>query len=144
MVKYSSNFQHHILSQYQSNQRDKGFHSLARLYNIKGGRHTVKNWYKRWNGTINSLQHKRGAGRPTLLNSTQLKQHILTPIKEKNKNHQGVNYRFIHQNLKLKINKNISLRTIQRYGKEKLNIKNKRTQKHVKQECKSTYIIYIK
>jgi transposase len=139
MVKYSSSFKHNILCQYQPKQYGKGFESLARLHNVKGGRQTIQNWYQRWDGTINSLEHKQGAGRPTLLSSAQQKQYVLTPIRKKNTQHQGVNYRMIHENIKSKINKNISLRTIKRYGKEKLNIKKKKTKKYVKHECKFIY-----
>jgi transposase len=74
MTKYPPSFKHHILSQYQSKQYGKGLHSLARYYNIKGGRQALQYWYNQWNGTIDSLKHKHGTGRPTKLNSTQQKQ----------------------------------------------------------------------
>jgi hypothetical protein len=136
MGKYSPLFKHNILLQYTPNQRHNGFDTLARRFNITGGGSTIKYWYDRWDGTPNSLEHQRGAGRSTLLNTQEMNQYILKPIKTKNKHHRPVHYTEIHQMIKTKITKPISLSTIQRYGKEKLGIKKKRTKKCMKRECK--------
>jgi hypothetical protein len=53
--------------------------------------------YTRWNGNVESLKHRHGAGRPSLLNTQQIKQYILTPIKKKNKQHKAVHYTTLHQ-----------------------------------------------
>jgi transposase len=135
MVKYSPIFKHNILTQYASNKRGNGFDTLAKHFHIAGGGSTIKYWFDRWDGTATSLEHRHGAGRPTIMNTHEMKQHILAPIKHRNKKHEAVNYTTIHRTLKSTINKSVSLSTIKRYGKEKLGIKKKRTKKCMNREC---------
>ncbi len=139
MTKYSPQFKHNILMQYQPRAYKKGFKSLAIQHKIQGGAQTIKNWYDRWNGTVASLERRISSGRPTLLNTRQVKQYIGTPIRKKNQLHKKINYETIHQQIKTKISKSISLRTIQRYGKERLQITKRRTKKVMLQECKHIY-----
>lgn len=140
MGKYSPNFKQNILTQYAPNQHQNGFHSLATRYKIPGGASTIKRWYDRWNGSIESLNRKASSGRKPILNTQQIKQYIGNIVKKKNQNHQHINYYTIQQQIKQKTNKSISLRTVQRYGKEKLGIKKRRTKKYMNRECKCTYI----
>lgn len=135
MVKYSPFFKHNILTQYSPNQPHNGFHSLAVRFQIRGGPSTVKRWYDRWDGTAKSLERRATSGRPRLLTSRQVQQYIGAPIKKKNQLHQRIDYASIHQQIKPKINKSISLRTIRRYGKERLGIKKKRTKAVMSREC---------
>ncbi len=135
MVKYSSDLKHLILQQYSPNQHGFGFHSLASRYKIQGGAQTIKNWYDHWDGTVNSLERRVGSGRTTLMNSREMKKHITTPIRQKNKKHQAIHYTELHQNVKSKFTKQIALRTIQHYGKKRLGIKSKRTKKYSTLEC---------
>ncbi len=142
MGKYSPLFKHNILIQYTPNQRGNGFDSLASHYKIQGGGRTIKNWYDRWNGIVTSLEHRHGAGRPALLNTKQIKQHIGTPIRAKNRKHIKIHYPTIQKTIQSKLNKSISIRSIRRYGKEQ-GTKIKRTKKVTNKERKYTYIIQM-
>lgn len=136
MVKYSLTFKHNILTLYQPHSHTNGFQSLASQFNIKGGKRTIKYWYDHWDGTVQSLERRPTSGRPALLNTRQVKQYITTPIIENNKQHQPIHYTTLHQTLKSKINKSISLRSVQRYGKERAGVKKKRTKKYMNGESK--------
>lgn len=127
-----------ILTKYRPNCRGKGFHALAQQYGIKGGGQTIKNWYDRWDGTAASLEHKRGAGRPTILSSEEVKQYITTPIKKKNRKSEPVHYTDLLRPLQEKTGKKVSLRTIQRYGKENEGINSRNTKKRTAHERKYT------
>lgn len=136
MGKYSPHLKHFILTLYSPKQRGHGFKSLAARFDIKGGGATVKRWYDRWNGTLASFHHRRGAGRPTILSRPQIKQHILAPIRKKNRKFISNNYIDIRNSIEQKTGTSISLRSIQRYGKHKEAIKKKRTKKKTTLECK--------
>ena len=136
MVKYSPNFKHNILTLYQPNVYNKGFKSLSTQFKIQGGAQTIKNWYDRWDGTEQSLNRHPTTGRKPILNTTQIRQFIKTPIRKKNQTHKPIHYQTIYQNLKKTINKQISLRTVQRYGKETFGIKQRTTKKCMSRECK--------
>src|SRR3954452_12028505 len=82
----------HILKQYKRNCRGKGFEALAQRYGIQGGERTIRRWYNQWDGTAASLEHKPGAGRPTILSSEEVKQCITTPIRKKNSKAEPVHY----------------------------------------------------
>jgi transposase len=134
MTALPPQLKHHILTSYQPNSRGYGFQALAQTYNIKGGGRTVQRWYDKWDGTPASLEDERGAGRPTLLSPAEITQYISTPIRLKNRKHDPVHYTQLRQTVEEKTGKKISIRTIRRYGKEKLNARNKRTQKRTQQE----------
>lgn len=74
----------HPKHEYQPLKRSKGFDRLAAQYNIPSGGGTIKRWYDQWDGTAASLDHQSGAGRPTILNKIEIKQHILVPIRRSN------------------------------------------------------------
>jgi transposase len=132
---------HFILTQYQSKRHGSGFDALAQRYGIAGGGRTIKDWYDRWDGTPDSLKRKPGAGRPRLLSEEEVRQHITTPIRKKNRQSHPVHYRDVLQPLRQNTGKRVSLRTVQRYGKENVGINSKRTIKKTKWECK--YLMHI-
>jgi len=124
------------LTKYQRNRRGYGFAALAQQYGIDGGGRTIQRWYEQWDGTTASLQHKAGAGRPTMLSEQEVTQYIATPIKKKNRRTRPVHYTDILQPLQENTGKRVSLRTVQRYGKENVGITSKRTIKKTEWECK--------
>jgi hypothetical protein len=136
MSCYPTHLKHRILTQYQPNCRGNGFKALAHNYGIKGGGRTIKYWYDRWDGTLESLEPKPSTGRPNILSSTEIKQYIGTPIKRKNRRSEPVHYTELIDTIGEKTGKRVSLRTIQRYGREKEGIKEKRTKKRTIQERK--------
>jgi transposase len=127
-----------ILSQYQSNRRGSGFDALAQRFGIAGGGRTIKDWYDRWDGTVESLKRKPGQGRPRLLNPAEIAQHITAPIRKKNRRSQPVHDTDILQSLQERTGKRASLRTVRRYGKENAGITSKRTIKKTEWERKSS------
>lgn len=126
-----------ILTKYQRNCRGHGFDSLAQQYGIAGGGRTIKDWYDRWDGTVESLKRKPGAGRPRLLSEEEVTQHITTPVRKKNRRSHPVHYTDILRPLQENTGKKVSIQTVRRYGKENAEIKQKRTITKTKWECKS-------
>lgn len=137
MSDYSPSWKQFILGKYRSNTYGFGFRALARTFKVKGGARTVSDWYHAWDGTEESLQRKKGQGRKRKLSDEEVKQYILEPIRKKNRNSQPVQYRDVLAPLQEGTGKNVSLRTVQRAGKENACINVKRTQKKEKWEGKS-------
>jgi transposase len=138
MPHLSSNQKHNILMLYRSHDRTHSFESLAHQYNIKGGKHVIQNWYKQWNGTPESLQRKKGSGKHAVLTSKQVKDYIQIPIRNKNRTSTPVHYTDLLPSIQQKIGKKISLSTIQKIGKQKLGVKQKRTIKRTVKESNQT------
>lgn len=136
MTKFNPYTKHHILTQYQPHSRTHSFAALARQYAVEGGESTIRKWYKGWDGTPTSLEHKKGAGRPRLLNTTQVKNLIKQPIRNKRRVHKAVHYTDIHNSINRKLGIDMSIRTVRLYGKRDLGIRFKPTQKKTSVECK--------
>jgi hypothetical protein len=119
MNRYPTSFKHNILTQYQANSRGNGFKALAKKYGITGGGATIKYWYDHWDGSVESLESKPSTGRPTILNSREIHQYIGTPIKRKNRNADPVHYTELIDTIQEKTGKEVSLRTVRRYGRER-------------------------
>ena len=139
MNRYPIPFKHHILTQYQPYCCASGFEALAKQFGINGGGSTIKHWFDRWDGTPESLESKPSTGRPTILSSREIHQYIGIPIKRKNRKPEAVHYTELVDTLQEETGKKVSLRTIQRYGKEQEGIKEKRTKKRTSQERKRIY-----
>lgn len=135
MSSFTPQLKHHILKHYSAHSRDRSFAALARLYAVPGGKQTVQQWHRRWNGSPASLENKARSGRPRALTRRQVNDYIRTPIKNKRRAHAAVHYPDLLPALRQKIGKQISLRTLQRYGKEELGIKLKHTQRRTASEC---------
>ena len=119
----------YILSLYSPRKRGFSFSALAAQFGVPGGKSTVQWWWKQYDGTITSLEHKRGQGRPRLLTRNQVASYVLQPIRRKNRAHQPNHYGELISRIERNTGKNLSARTIRRYGKEDSRIKQKRTQK---------------
>lgn len=90
---------------------------------------------EQWNGTITSLQHKKGAGRPRLLSSTQVNNYIRMPIKNKGRVHLDLHYTQLLPVVRQKSGTQVSLRTLQYYGQRDVKGKEKHTIKRTSIEC---------
>ena len=64
------------------------------------------------------MQHKAGAGRPRALSKREVQQHVRTPILRANRAHKAVHYSKLLPGVQQKTGKELSLRTLQRYGKD--------------------------
>jgi hypothetical protein len=102
---------------------------------VKGGGRTVQRWHQQWDGTPTSLQHKNGAGRPRTLSIRDVQQYIRAPILAANRQHRAVHYPPLHQSLLHQAGKNVSLRTVQRVGKQQAGVRQKTTRKRTADEC---------
>ena len=110
--------------------------ALARQHEIKGGRKEISRWLEKWDGTVNSLMEEGGRGRHPILSEAEMEKYILKPIEKENDEHTAIHYPSITRTITTKTGKNISLRTVQRLGKEQLSVKNKHTKKRTANESK--------
>jgi transposase len=136
MSQLSAEAKHHILLEYRADSPGHSFSALASLHNIPGGKRTVQRWYQQWDGTERSLQRKPVAGRPRALTRQQVSRHIRAPILAANRAHRPIHYTTLLPAIEEKTHKDISLRTVQRYGEEVLHGKDKHTIKRTENECK--------
>jgi transposase len=130
----------HILLEYRPRSPTHSFAALARAHGVAGGADVVRHWHDRWDGTPFSLQHKQGAGRPRKLSRTQVSRHVKPRILAANRRHEAVHYTDILSAVQDATASDLSLRTLQRYGKQQLGVKAKRGKKRTADESKSTHI----
>lgn len=135
MNQLTPDFKHNILTQYLAHSHDNNFAALAARYRVNGGSRTIQRWYARWDGTPASLEHRKGAGRPRLLSSAQINDTIRTPIRNMNRAHHPVHYTNLLHPLRDRTGQSVSLRTIQRYGKEIVRARDMSTVTRTQQEC---------
>jgi len=136
MTQLTPNQKHNILTIYSLNKNKYTFKSLAHEYNIKGGRDVIARWYHQWNGTPQSLERKKGSGRPNILTSQQVNDYIRTPIRNKNRSSKPVHYTQLLPSIQQKSGTQVSIQTVRRIGHEQLGVKQKRTKKRTAQESK--------
>jgi len=135
MHHYTPEWKQHVLEHYCAGVRGCGFGALAARFDVAGGESTVRGWHKQWDGSIESLQHKSGAGRPRILTEQQVQQHIVQPIRRSNRLHRAVHYQPIRADLIAATGKQPSERTVRRYGHDAA-IKEQRTKKRTAHERK--------
>jgi transposase len=114
-----------ILEEYQPGVRGKGFRALAKRYSINGGHTTIRKWYRKWDGTKESLQKASGGG--SILTENEKKKEILGYIRKRARK-DAVSYQEVRVNVETKTGKNIKLRTVQKIGK-KLQVISKNTKR---------------
>jgi len=127
MVKYTPAFQDRVLRQYCAGVRGHSFADLARHHGIKGGASLVHKWYSSWKGNAQSLLRKSGSGRPRVLTCPQVVRYILRPIESRNQKHQPVHYTELKGPVEAAVGHSVSLRTIQRRGKETAGVRSRST-----------------
>ena len=144
MKQFTPEQKHSILLEYSPHSHDHSFSALATRHSVTGGSKVIKRWYNRWNGTSNSLQHKKGAGRPRILTATEVDRHIRIPIQKANRSYRPIHYPEVEAVVKEKTGKEVSDRTIRRYGKEELGARQITGKKRTAWECESTaHIHYV-
>lgn len=125
-----------ILEEYAYDPSRPSFSILASRHSVTGGRRTLQNWYQRWDGSVESLRHQKGAGRPRILDKRQVKQYIETPIRKANRSSCPIHYTNLHSSFVAKTHQSISLTTFQLYGQRDVNIKEQRTIPRTEHESK--------
>jgi transposase len=138
MPHLSVEAKHHILLEYTPHDASRGFAALARRHAVKGGADVVRRWHQRWDKTSASLQRKPGSGKAPILNPRQVQQHVQRPIRAANRAHKAVHYSTLLPSVQEKTGTELSLRTLQRYGKEELGAKQKHTKKRTSTERQYT------
>jgi hypothetical protein len=120
MIHPTAQRKHDILIHCQSRRTSESEVDIAAAHGVLASRKTIFNWRRRWNGTPQSLERKVGSGKASILTA--------------NRSHRAASYTKIYDLVKQKTRKNLSLRTLQRIGKEQLHIKSKATVKRTKEE----------
>lgn len=140
MTLFTPHLKHHILQQYEPRVRGRGFGALAQEYGVRGGKEVVRQWHRQWDGTLQSLESKPRSGRPRLLSSREVQQHIRKPILAANRAHKAVSYTQLLSSTQEKTGKKVSLRTLSRYGKEELGAKLTHGKKRTAEECECAHM----
>jgi len=135
MPHLSAEAKQHILLEYTPGVRGCGFKALAARHGIAGGATLLSAWYRRWNGTVQSLEEEQRSGRPRALSSAQVRRHIAAPIRAANRAARAVAYPTLLTQVQTATDSNVSLSTIKRYGKEELHATGKHGKKRTSEEC---------
>jgi transposase-like protein len=136
MKHFTPEQKHEILMEYQRYSRTHSFSSLALRHSVHDGERTVRNWYQRWDGTVASLQQRKGAGRPNILTPTEVQHNIQQPIRRSNRLAQQVKYTKIAEQVRQNTGKSVSVQTVRRIGKQQLGASRKRGKKRTAAECR--------
>jgi transposase len=136
MPRLSADAKHAILLEYIPHSTTHSFAALALRHSIAGGKQVVQKWHAQWNRSAASLKEKPRSGRPRILSRADVSRHVRAPILAANRAHRAVSYADLLPEVKRKTGKEISLRTLQRTGKEELGVKSKRTKKRTADESK--------
>jgi len=134
----SADTKHHILLEYVPRDTTRSFNALATRHHIAGGSSTIVRWHQRWDGTVQSLQRKKGSGKARTLTRAEVNRHIRAPILAANRAARAIHYTDLLPKVQQKTRKQIALRTLQQYGKEELGVKQKHTRKRKADECEYT------
>jgi transposase len=116
-TSYSPSEMHEILKEYQPNVKGSGFKALATKFNVKGGAKLIRLWFRKWDGTENSLEKISGGDHRSILTEKEQKKHISKFI-DKASDIEAVTYPQVVKNVERKTKKKPSLRTVQRIGKK--------------------------
>jgi transposase len=133
---------HSILLEYQPRSHDHSFAALAARHGIEGRGKIIQRWHQQWDGRAASLEEKRRIGRPRILTTQQVQQYVAPMICEKNRRAERVRYSDIHSAVQAETNTQMSLRTLQHYGKEELGAHKKHGKKRTADESQSTHTYY--
>ena len=135
MPHLSAEAKHHILLEYAAGEKGRSFKALAARHAIKGGSSLLSAWHHRWNGTPQSLEERPRSGRPHTLSSAQVRRHVAAPIRNANRAARAISYTTLLPQVQTATGTEVSLPTIQRYGKEELHATAKHGKKRTADEC---------
>jgi transposase len=134
MSRLSADAKHHILLEYAPHDATRTFATLAARHAIAGGSGTVARWHQRWDGTPLSLQERSRSGRPRVLSSDQVQQHVRAPILAANRDQRAISYTALLPAVRAATGTELTLRSLQRYGKKELQVRAKHTTKRTAAE----------
>jgi len=136
MKQLTPELKHSILTHYTSPHHHQTLQQILSLHAVSVSRRTVELWQQKWNGTIESLQRQAVSGRPRVLSRAQVSRHVATPIRNANRAGRTIHYSTMMEQVSVSSGKSMSLRTLQRYGKEECKAKSTRGQKRTADEGK--------
>lgn len=134
MPHFSAERKHEILLEYSPRSATHDFAALTQRHSVGGGARVVRRWHERWNGSAASLQRRPGTGSAPILSRAEVTRHVRAPIIAANRAHRAVHYTDLLAKVKRKTRKQLSLRTLRRYGQQQLRAKDKHTTKRTAQE----------
>lgn len=130
-----------ILQEYQPGVRGKGFKSLAKAYKIKSGHQIIQKWYRKWDGSKESLKKESGGDRRSILSDKEKKTLIVGFINKRAKKN-AANYPEVHVNIESKTKKKIKARSVRRLGKE-LGAKSKKSKRKCPVEGETLFLNFF-
>lgn len=134
MPHLSAEAKHHILLDYAPRSSTDGLTALARRHDIRGGKRTLRNWLQQWDGSAESLKRKPGSGKARVLNRAQVSRHVRAPILAANRAHRAISYAELLPLVRQRTDTEVSLRSLQRYGREELGAMQRRSKKRTAAE----------
>jgi hypothetical protein len=138
MPHLSAEAKHHILLEYAPHSATRSFAALAARHAVRGGWRVLLRWHQQWDGSAASLARKAGSGKARALSSRQVQQHVRAPILAANRAHRAIHYTKLLPRVRAATGKQLSLRSLQRYGKEELGAKQRRGKKRTAEESECT------
>jgi hypothetical protein len=100
----------------------------------------VRHWHDRWDGTPQSLEHRAVSGRPRMLSRAQVSRHVRPRILAANRRGEAIHYTDLLAPVQAATHTNVSLQTLQRYGRQDLAVKQKHSKKRTADECNCTHM----
>ena len=125
---------HAILLEYTPRSPSHSFVALAQRHGIAGGAKVLQRWHARWDGTAASLQEGKSSGRARALSGAEVSRHVRAPILAANRAHRAIHYTELLPRVQAATGKQLSLRSLQRYGEKELEARDKRTKKRTADE----------
>jgi hypothetical protein len=142
--KYSDDVKKLILNEYKSSKRKTSLRQLEKHYKIGcGNGATIRYWLLQSKHNKSKLKVKENKKRPRILTKHEINIYVKQKIDKCNVNSEPINYVSLYRELPTKIKRKISLRSIQRYGKNILHAKPKQVVTRTLHECKYKNIIYL-
>ena len=138
MPHLSAEAKHHILLEYAPHDATRSFAALARRHAVKGGREVVREWHRRWDGSAASLERMAGSGKVRVLSRAEVSRHVRAPILAANRAHRAIHYTELLPRVQAATGKELSARTLRRYGKEELGARQQHTKKRTADESECT------
>lgn len=135
----TSQQKHDILIHCESRRTNETEVNVAASHGVITTRKTIWKWRLQWNRTPQSLERKDGSGRVPLLTPTEISRHIRAPLLAANRSHRAINYTTLLPEVQRKTGKKIALRTLQDYGKQRLQAQFKHTRKRTADEGQYIY-----
>lgn len=128
MTKYSPAYKERVVREYQKGVRGRGFAALSKRFKIP--KSVIEDWWKKWiqaGQTIEAFAEEVGGDRKSVLTEKEKERYILDFVSHKNAKGEAVDYPDVHAYVVNCTQKDISIRSVQRIGKEEMGISWKQT-----------------